>query len=113
MIVEVAGVLRSRMRETDVLARIGGDEFAIVLSHCDVREATVVAEAIGKAIREHAWNDDDDEVRATASIGIVMFEGRRSTTLAALLSRADTALYAAKAGGRDGFRVFEGAQADT
>ncbi len=112
MIVEVAGVLRSRMRETDVLARIGGDEFAIALSHCDAREATVVAEAIGKAIREHTWNDDDHEVRATASIGIVMFEGKSSTTLAALLSRADTALYAAKAGGRDGFRVFEGAQAD-
>jgi diguanylate cyclase (GGDEF)-like protein len=110
MIVEVAGVLRSRMRETDVLARIGGDEFAIALPHCDAREATVVAEAIGTAIRGHAWNDD--EVRTTASIGIVVFEGRSGTTLEALLSRADTALYAAKAGGRDGFRIFEGESPD-
>ncbi len=111
MIVEVAGVLRSRMRETDVLARIGGDEFAIALPHCDAREATVVAEAIGKAIREHAWNDD--EMQATASIGIVVFEGKSSTTLEALLSRADTALYAAKAGGRDGVRVFEDEPGET
>jgi diguanylate cyclase (GGDEF)-like protein len=104
MIVEVAGVLRSRMRETDVLARIGGDEFAIALPRCDIREATVVAEAIGTAIRQHTWADG--EPQATASIGIVVFEGSSHMTIDALISRADMALYAAKEGGRDGVRVY-------
>jgi diguanylate cyclase (GGDEF)-like protein len=105
MIVEVAEVLRSRMRETDVLARIGGDEFAIALPRCDTREATVVAEEIGKAIREHTWKDGEEQT--TASIGVVVFEGKSHTTIDALISRADTALYAAKEGGRDGVRVFD------
>jgi diguanylate cyclase (GGDEF)-like protein len=103
MIVEVTEVLDSRMRETDVLARIGGDEFAVALPRCDATEATIVAEAIATAIREHTWNDG--EQRATASIGIAVFMSKSGTTFAELLAQADAALYAAKDGGRDEVRV--------
>ncbi len=52
VLAEIAAVLRGRARETDVLARIGGDEFAIVLPRCELGEAEEVAGEIATAIRE-------------------------------------------------------------
>ncbi|HEY5051954.1 MAG TPA: GGDEF domain-containing protein, partial [Solirubrobacterales bacterium] len=101
---EVAGVLRSRIRETDVLARLGGDEFAIVLPRCDVKEAKAVAETIASAIRDHIPEEGLPPI--TASIGIAMF-GETGTSLDAVRTEADSALYAAKDAGRDAVRVFE------
>lgn len=104
MIIEVARVLGSRMRETDVLARIGGDEFAVALPRCNSAEAIVVAEAIAGAIRDHTWGGG--EQHATASIGVTVFTSKSGTTLDELLSQADTALYEVKRTGRDGVRAF-------
>jgi diguanylate cyclase (GGDEF)-like protein len=100
---EVAGVLRSRMRETDVLARLGGDEFGIVLPRCSVAEAKVVAETIATAIRNHIPQEGLPPI--TASVGIAIF-GDTGTSLDAVRTEADTALYAAKDAGRDAVRVF-------
>jgi diguanylate cyclase (GGDEF)-like protein len=106
MIEEIAGVLRDRTRESDVLARLGGDEFAIVLPRCNPDEARVVAEAIAAAIREHRPADLDlDPI--TASIGVAMFGEDPRTSSELVVSEADTAMYAAKDGGRDGVRVFD------
>lgn len=100
---EVAGVLRSRMRETDVLARLGGDEFGIVLPRCSVTEAKVVAETIATAIRNHIPQEGLPPI--TASVGIAIF-GDTGTSLDAVRTEADSALYAAKDAGRDAVRVF-------
>ena len=72
VIEEIAVLLRRRTRETDLLARIGGDEFAIVLPQCDTDEARHIAETIGAAIREQAAAAPD-RPPLTASIGIAMF----------------------------------------
>jgi diguanylate cyclase (GGDEF)-like protein len=105
LIEEVAGVLRRRTRESDTLARLGGDEFAIVVPRCSRSEARVVAEAIAEAIRGHRPEHDGVEP-VTASVGVAIFgEGPRISS-ASLISEADTAMYAAKDGGRDGVRVF-------
>ncbi len=106
MIGEIAGVLRARSRESDVLARLGGDEFAIVLPRCGPAEARVVAEAIAEAIREHRPTDAELEP-ITASIGIAMFGDDPRTSVELIVSEADTAMYAAKDGGRDSVRVFD------
>ncbi len=100
---EVAGVLRSRMRETDVLARLGGDEFAIILPRCSVSEASVVAETICAAIRNHVPQEGLPPI--TGSVGIAIF-GETGTSLDAVRTEADSALYAAKDAGRDAVRVF-------
>ncbi|MGB7685666.1 MAG: diguanylate cyclase [Solirubrobacterales bacterium] len=102
---EVAALLRRRVRETDVLARIGGDEFAIVLPNTGVEEALLVAEAIATTIRESARFDGGQPV--TASIGIAMFGEDPTLSPESIASEADTAMYAAKDGGRDGVRVFD------
>jgi diguanylate cyclase (GGDEF)-like protein len=105
LIKEVAAVLRRRTREGDVLGRIGGDEFAVALPSCRPEEANVVAEAIVSAIRGH--QPEDPEVRTvTVSVGVALFGIDPLMSYTTLVSEADTAMYAAKDAGGDGFRVF-------
>jgi diguanylate cyclase (GGDEF)-like protein len=106
MIQEIAAVLRDRTRESDVLARIGGDEFAIVLPRCTPAEARVVAESVAQAIAEHR-SGDERLAPITASVGVAMFGEDPRTSIESVISEADTAMYAAKDGGRDGVRVFD------
>jgi diguanylate cyclase (GGDEF)-like protein len=106
LIIEVAEVLRARTRASDVLARLGGDEFAVILPRCTVGEARLAAEAIVRAIREHVPEQDEVEP-VTASVGVAIFGDRPRTNNAAIVSEADSAMYAAKDGGRDGVRVFD------
>ena len=106
LIREIADVLRQRSRESDVLARLGGDEFAVVLPRCSLAEARVVAEAIADAIRAHQPAGEGVEP-LTASVGVAMFGDHPRTSIASVVSEADSAMYAAKDGGRDGVRVFD------
>jgi diguanylate cyclase (GGDEF)-like protein len=106
LIKEVAEVLRRRTRESDVLARLGGDEFAVVLPNCSRGEARVVAETIAEEIRAHR-PVEDDLGPITASVGVAMFGDDPRLSFSSLVSEADTAMYAAKDGGRDRVRVFD------
>jgi diguanylate cyclase (GGDEF)-like protein len=104
VIEEIAGVLGRRMRETDVLARIGGDEFAFVLPQCDATEARTVADTITTAIREHV-PQPEGVPKITASIGIALFGAGTDASFDSILADADAAMYAAKQAGRDGVRL--------
>jgi diguanylate cyclase (GGDEF)-like protein len=104
LIKEVADVLRARSRRSDTLARLGGDEFAVVLPRCTAAEAQLAAEGIARAIREHQPRDGDP---VTASVGVAMFGDHARSSIASVVSEADSAMYAAKDGGRDGVRVFD------
>jgi diguanylate cyclase (GGDEF)-like protein len=105
LIREIADVLRHRSRESDVLARLGGDEFALVVPRCGLGEALVVAEAIADAIRDHQPSGDVEPL--TVSIGVALFGDHPRTSIGSVVSEADTAMYAAKDGGRDRVRVFD------
>jgi diguanylate cyclase (GGDEF)-like protein len=105
LIKEVADVLRNRGRASDTLARLGGDEFAVILPRCTAAEAQLAAEGIAGAIREHQPPDGGDPV--TASVGVAMFGDHPRSSIASVVSEADSAKYAAKDGGRDGVRVFD------
>jgi len=104
VIEEIAGVLGGRTRETDLLARIGGDEFAIVLPDCGPDEAQRVGETIATAVREHV-PQPSAVPPITVSVGIAMFGNGSRASFESLLAEADAAMYAAKASGRDGVRL--------
>jgi diguanylate cyclase (GGDEF)-like protein len=106
LIRETADVLRRRGRKSDVLARLGGDEFAVVLPRCSPAEARLAAAAIADAIRDHQPSGDGVEP-LTASVGVAMFGERPRTSIGSVVSKADTAMYAAKDGGRDGVRFYD------
>jgi diguanylate cyclase (GGDEF)-like protein len=106
LLVEVAQRLRSSLRDTDVLARLGGDEFAIIQEN----EKNQSEGAIALALRiigliEQPFDLSGHRVGVGTSIGIA-FAPEHGIDAEALLKRADLALYAAKSGGRNDFRVF-------
>ena len=99
----VAGALRHRMRQTDLLARIGGDEFAVLLPQTDADQAQVVADGIVKALGRHVAVLGDQSIRVTASVGVAMFDGLSAVEV---LACADLAMYEAKEAGRNRFALY-------
>jgi diguanylate cyclase (GGDEF)-like protein len=107
LLCEVAERLKVAIRDTDVLARLGGDEFAIIqpLDNSAHEGAIALALRIIQAI-ERPFDLDGHEVNIGTSIGIALApqDGRDPRDL---LKKADLALYAAKADGRNDFRLFQ------
>lgn len=108
LLVALANILTSRLRESDLVARIGGDEFAVVLPKAGREEAVEVAKAINRAVREsHLRTVIDREL--SVSIGIAPFHQRDPDAApGAMLVEADQAMYEAKRSGRDRYAVFAG-----
>jgi diguanylate cyclase (GGDEF)-like protein len=93
------------MREGDSVARVGGDEFMVLLpSAAGAEDATKIANRILEAMRQ-PWQLGGHEFHLTASIGIAVYPSD-GTDAIALLRNADTAMYRAKDQGRDNFQRF-------
>jgi diguanylate cyclase (GGDEF)-like protein/PAS domain S-box-containing protein len=100
----VAEVLRSRLRETDVLARIGGDEFGVISPHTDVAGARTLADGLIRAVREHGRVPaGGGDARATVSVGVACLDAASSADVQRLLAEAGAAMDEAKESGRDAF----------
>ena len=92
------------IRESDILARFGGDEFVIVLRDMeDVAQIITVADRIFDTL-QRPWNVADHQIVTTSSIGIALYE--KGDKEKELLHKADTALYQAKAEGKNTYRIF-------
>lgn len=95
---DTAEVLRSSVREVDLLARWGGEEFLVIAPTTGAEQATILAERVRKAVEVGSPRHN-----VTVSIGAAT--GAPGQPLVELLRRADTALYDAKAAGRNTVRV--------
>src|SRR5262249_725779 len=103
---EVGRRLSVLSRPGDTVARLGGDEFVLLLEHADLSSAPiVVAERVQEALREPVMIEGN-EVFTTASIGIAV-AGDDHVNADGLLRDADSAMYLAKARGRDRFEIFD------
>ena len=94
----VAGALRHRRRQSDVLARVGGDEFAMLLPETNVEQAQVLAESIVKALGRHVVVLGEQTIHITASVGVAPLDGLGAVEV---LEFADSAMYQAKEAGRN------------
>lgn len=110
---EFARRLRGCVRGTDMVARLAGDEFVVLLEGLhELAEAELVARKILEAMRAAPFELPAGPLAVFTSVGLVYCKAG-STEPAELMARADEALYAAKAAGRGTYRVWEGIEAQT
>jgi diguanylate cyclase (GGDEF)-like protein/PAS domain S-box-containing protein len=99
----IGGLIKHRIRHTDTLARIGGDEFAVLLLQTDEEQALFMADEFVKALSRQTAILADQSIHITASVGIALFE---SHCAAEVLACADMAMYEAKQAGRNRYVLY-------
>jgi EAL domain-containing protein (putative c-di-GMP-specific phosphodiesterase class I) len=99
-------ILHEALRSDDILARLGGDEFGVLLRRCSLDQAVKIADKLRLSVEEFRFIWGDKVFQIGVSIGVVPVEPGVAD-LAALLSAADLACYAAKEAGRNRIHVYE------
>jgi len=97
----VAHVLKKQFRTKDLLARYGGDEFAVLLPEVAEKEALVIAERVRTAVSGKTADGSDSLIRVPVEVSIGVAELEAQGTYESLLKSADAALYRAKDAGRN------------
>ena len=101
-LVEAAAVIRTSARETDVVSRFGGDEFALVLPDTGGEGAFAVGERIRDRIAEHRFLESDGlDIHLTASVGVATLPDVAASA-EELVQAADKAMYQVKETGKNG-----------
>lgn len=105
MLIRVAGELSSLVRRNEVLARIGGDEFAVLMPDTDESQAVHLAERVIRAVSQIPFRYEQQNLRLTTSLGIALYP-QHGTESEELVARADAAMYQAKDAGKNAWRVY-------
>lgn len=102
VLTRVTRLLSAELREQDLLARLGGEEFIVILSDVTAQEAEVVCARLRETLQNASWADLAPGLVTTGSFGVAVLDGQQDIT--GVLTLADRALYAAKAAGRNAVR---------
>jgi diguanylate cyclase (GGDEF)-like protein len=105
LIRRISGILRERVRATDLVARLSGDEFAVLMPQTDTEGALQLGEDLRAQVAE-GFRTDAETGAATISVGITMFGRGREGSAEAVLVAADEAMYQAKEEGRNRIALF-------
>jgi len=99
---ELAGRALRNVRSVDLVGRLGGEEFVVVMPETSLGGATIVADRLRQAVADEPFvlAENGEKLAVTISVGLAI-TGQGEDTLEALLKRVDDALYAAKNGGRN------------
>lgn len=103
---EITSLLRNRMRKSDLLARIGGDEFSLIFQGIDIDAAIVLANEYRQCIDEYQFTENGKTINIGCSIGLAAMTSEIETK-DELLSRADVACHEAKCKGKNCIHVYE------
>lgn len=109
-LVHLAAIARGHLRAADQLARYGGEEFVLLLPDTDARQALSLTERIRTEVAASTVDGEQGAIRLTLSAGIAAIDAA-DESLQQLIRRADLALYAAKAAGRNRSRMHSAATA--
>jgi diguanylate cyclase (GGDEF)-like protein/PAS domain S-box-containing protein len=109
---DVASILRQRTRKSDLLCRLGGDEFTVIIYNANEKQATQIAESFRKEMESYAYEEGKQKIDVGCSIGVAMIT-QQSKTAEILLAHADYACHQAKKAGRNCVRVFNETDAAT
>lgn len=102
---EVSRLLEERTRSSDVLCRIGGDEFALLLTNTCVDDAQIMAEEICQVISDSSFTFSDKTYKVSCSIGIAKIDGH-APSCEHYLQQADIAMFSAKEKGRNRVHIY-------
>nr|MBX2882015.1 diguanylate cyclase [Granulosicoccus sp.] len=100
LLIQVTKIMKNCIRSSDILARIGGDEFGVILKECSSDQAERVANLICKKIDAHKFVHSNQQFRIGSSIGLVPLD-RRWDSITTALQAADSSCYIAKESGRN------------
>lgn len=105
LLVEISALLKARVRGSDFLARIGGDEFAVIMRDTTEAGAKRLSRSLIDAVQDYSFLYGDRAFKVGLSIGVSLIRGA-DTDPSAVLAHADTACYAAKDLGRGRYHVY-------
>ena len=105
ILVEVAAILERNSRKLDLVARFGGEEFAMLLPNTEKEGAIKLADRVREEIQNNRFNFENNEINVTVSAGIVLYPHDGVESTEQLIKKADDALFAAKQAGRNQIKI--------
>ncbi len=107
ILVQLAAILTENIRESDTLARWGGEEFILLLSHTSTQGAAIVARRLNETIASYVFLKESEAITLTVSIGVAPLYIEDDLTFDRSYKTVDDALYKAKTSGRNRTVVFD------
>lgn len=107
VLTEIANILRSSLRASDLVFRYGGEEFLVLLMDAKKDTAVMIAEKIRANVASTQFHLGESNIHKTISIGVSEFPDKQADNIPDAIKQADIALYKAKGSGRDKVIKFD------